>query len=113
MQCKKGLKRKPKENIAMIRAKIIERYIKSGHERKHAKIEEIVHETRIFSSMDKFHEWYDTFKEELWEDDKSKVDMAEGIYVKTDEVEVDNVAKPKRLRLYATFRNGVSLKYAV
>ena len=97
----------------MIRAKIIERYIKSGHEQKHARIQEIVHETRLFSDMDKFHEWYDTFKHELWEDDKSKVDMVEGIYVKTEEVQVDDISKPKRLRLYATFRNGVSYKYAV
>jgi len=97
----------------MIKAQIIERYIMSTQARKHSKLEEIVHETRYFSSMDKFHEWYDSFKHQLWEDDKTKVDLAEGIYVKTQEVAIDNVEPPKRLRLYATFRNGVSYKYAV
>ena len=35
--------------------------------------------------MGKFLEWYDNFKEKLWEDDKTKVEIAEGIYVKTEE----------------------------
>lgn len=96
----------------MVRAKIIEKYIKSTKDGKRGLVQEIVHETRYFSSKELFHQWYNSFKEELWEDDPSKVDMVEGIYVKLEEIELDNLAKPKRLKLYATFRPGISYRYA-
>lgn len=96
----------------MIKATLVERYIKSENRVKRSKVEEIVHEVRYFSSMEKFNEWYDTFKAELWEDDKTKVDLTEGIYVRTEEVKLDNVEKPAKIRQYATFRNGVSMRYA-
>ena len=97
----------------MIKAQIIERYIRTnvnGGARR--RLDEIIHETRYFSTKEKFHEWLDTFKGELWEDDPQKVKLVEGIYVETEEIELDNLEKPRRLRLYASFRNGVSYKYA-
>ncbi len=69
-------------------------------------------DVRFFSSREKYQEWYDTFKDKLWEDDKSKVEMGEGIYIRVEEIDVDNTSEPKRLALQATFRNGVSYFYA-
>ena len=98
----------------MIKARIIEKYIKSSSQgMKRSGIEKIIHEERYFSSMEKFHEWYDTFKEKLWEDDPSKVDLVEGIYVQTEELIVDDLTPPERVRSYATFRPDVSYRYAV
>ena len=53
----------------MIKAELKERYILSAGGIKRQRVEEIVHETRYFTNMDKFHEWYDKFKAKLWEDD--------------------------------------------
>lgn len=98
----------------MIRARIIEKYIKSSSfGMKRSGVEKIVHEERFFSSMEKFHEWYNTFKDKLWEDDPAKVDLVEGIYVQTEEVVLDDTTAPERVRLYATFRPDVSYRYAV
>lgn len=94
----------------MIKAEIKERYISSGRAQK-AHLEEITHETRYFSSLAKFQEWYATFKGNLWRDDEEKVNLAEGIFVVTYEIELDNVAPPIKLETFATFSPGVSYYY--
>ncbi|MDW7692892.1 hypothetical protein R9C00_10825 [Flammeovirgaceae bacterium SG7u.111] len=96
----------------LIKASIIEKYIKSERGIKRSGIETVLIETRFFSSMDKFHEWYDTFKEQLWEDNQEKVDKVEGVYVKTEELTIDDVNAPSKINQYATFRPGVSYRYA-
>ncbi len=96
----------------LIKASIIEKYIKSERGIARAGVATSVIETRFFSSMDKFHEWYDTFKEQLWEDNKEKVDKVEGIYVKTEELKIDDTSVPAKINQYATFRPGISYKYA-
>jgi len=69
-------------------------------------------EVRYFSSMNEFHTWYDQFKAKLWEDDASKVDLVEGVYVETEEISMNDTTPPRRLRKNATFRDGVSYYYA-
>ena len=96
----------------MIRATIVERYVKTENGIERSKVDHLIHETRYFSSMAKYKEWFNTFKHELWEDDITKVDLMQGIYVKTEKVELDNVDKPQKVKQYATFRNGISMKYA-
>lgn len=98
--------------MKIIEATIKERYIFSDRGVIRQGLHEINHDVRYFSSREKFHEWYETFKDKLWEDDSSKVDLVEGIYVETKEIELDNVEPPKRLQTYATFRNGTSYHYA-
>jgi hypothetical protein len=101
-----------KSKVIMIKAKVIERYIKSVNGSPKSKIETIVHEERFFSSQEKFQAWFDLFKAKLWEDDKNKVKLIEGIYIETEEIELDNMEKPKKLKLYASFREGISYNYA-
>ena len=96
----------------MVKAVLKEKYIVSTDRIKRQGVAEIIHETRYFSSMDKFHKWYDQFKSKLWEDDQSKVDLVEGIYVEVEEMKVDDFSVPKSLSKYATFREGVSYYYA-
>ncbi|MEQ9438488.1 MAG: hypothetical protein RIG62_05550 [Cyclobacteriaceae bacterium] len=96
----------------MIKATIRERYISSENGIAHEQVREIIHESRIFSTEEKFDEWLQTFKHELWQDDPAKVKLVEGIYVDKQEVKVDDTTAPKRLRKYATFRKGVSYYYA-
>ena len=96
----------------MIKAQIMEKYIRSASGSPKNGIETIIHEERFFSTREKFNEWVDSFKDQLWEDDPSKVKMVEGVYVTSQELEVDNMDKPKRMVMHATFRNGVSYKYA-
>lgn len=97
----------------MIRARLFEKYIKSSPSAKLNQIEREVLEERLFSSKEKFYQWYDTFKEELWEDDPDKVSLVEGVYVEMEEVQVDVVDAPMRTKHFATFRPGVSYNYAV
>lgn len=94
----------------MIKATLFERHISPSKEVKQLLEKEL--DVRYFSSMEKFLEWYDKFKEKLWEDDKSKVDVAEGIYVKTEELIVDDINEPKHVSKQAKFRDGVSYFYA-
>ena len=75
----------------MIKAKVVERYIKSISGAPKSKVETIVHEERYFSSKEKFQEWFDLFKAQLWEDDKTKVKLIEGIYVETEEIQFDKL----------------------
>ncbi len=96
----------------MIKATLKERYILSADGIKRQRTEEIIHEVRYFSSMEKFHEWYDKFKAKLWEDDPKKVDMVEGVYVVTEKIKADDISKPETLSKYASFREGVSYFYA-
>jgi hypothetical protein len=96
----------------MIKAELKERYILSAGGIKRQRVEEIVHETRYFTNMDKFHEWYDKFKAKLWEDDSKKVDMIEGVYVVTEELKTNDNSIPETLSKYASFRDGVSYYYA-
>ena len=97
----------------MTKAQLIEKFIRSDKGHKRNSLESIVHETRYFTTKEKFNEWFDTFKADLWEDDATKVNVVEGIYVKTEEIKMDNIEKPERLKLYASFRTGISYKYAV
>lgn len=96
----------------MIKAQIIEKYIRSTGGSMYSGIETIVHEERFFSSRETFNQWVESFKEELWEDDASKVKLVEGVYVTSQEVSLDDMEKPKRIVTHATFRTGVSYKYA-
>jgi hypothetical protein len=96
----------------MIKAKVVERYIKSVNGAPKSKVETIVHEERFFSTQEKFQEWFDSFKAQLWEDDKTKVKLIEGVYIETEEIQLDNMEIPRKLRLYASFREGVSYNYA-
>lgn len=98
--------------MKIIKATIKERYIFSDKGIIRQGLHEINHDIRYFSSREKFHEWYETFKDKLWEDDPSKVDLAEGIYVETEELDLDNTAPPRRLQTFATFREGTSYYYA-
>lgn len=97
-------------NKVMIKATLFERHASANNSAKRLVEKEL--DVRYFSSMEKFQEWYNKFKVKLWEDDKSKVDMVEGIYVRTEEIVLDNTAEPKQISLQATFRNGVSYYYA-
>lgn len=99
--------------MVLIRARLIEKYIDKSSSLKAKCIKKITHEERFFSSMEKFHEWYDTFKDTLWENDPSKVELVEGVYVHLEELELDNTSKPKSVNSQATFRQEVSYKYAV
>ncbi len=96
----------------MVKAILKEKYIVSTGGMKRQGVAEIIHETRYFSSMDKFHKWYDRFKQQLWEDEPSKVDLVEGIYVEVEEMKADDFSVPKSLTKYASFREGVSYYYA-
>ncbi|MEM8965204.1 MAG: hypothetical protein AAGE93_02230 [Bacteroidota bacterium] len=96
----------------MIKATIRERYISSENGIAHEKIKEIIHESRIFTSEEKFSEWLQTFKHELWQDDPAKVKLVEGIYVDKQTISADDTTSPKKIRKYATFRKGVSYYYA-
>nr|WKN36631.1 hypothetical protein K4G66_30165 [Tunicatimonas sp. TK19036] len=96
----------------MIKATIRERYISSENGIAHEQVKEIIHESRIFSTEQKFDEWLQSFKHELWQDDPAKVKLVEGIYVDKQEIKVDDVTPPKQIRKYATFRKGVSYYYA-
>ncbi|MFM7023826.1 MAG: hypothetical protein ACKOXB_12720 [Flavobacteriales bacterium] len=96
----------------MIKAVLKEKYIVSTDRIKRQGVEEIIHETRYFTSMNEFHKWYDKFKAKLWEDDHSKVDLVEGIYVEVEELKADDLSVPKALSKYASFREGVSYYYA-
>lgn len=95
----------------MVKATLFERY-KYDTPNSIKRLLEKELDVRYFSSKDKFQEWYDTFKEKLWEDDKTKVEMAEGIYIKVEEIDLDDTSQPKRLAFQATFRDGVSYFYA-
>jgi hypothetical protein len=96
----------------MIKATIRERYISSENGIAHEQVKEIIHESRIFSTEEKFNEWLQTFKHQLWQDDPAKVQLVEGIYVDKQIIKVDDTTPPKKLRKYATFRKGVSYYYA-
>lgn len=96
----------------MIKATIRERYISSENGIAHEQVKEIIHESRVFTTEQKFNEWLESFKHELWQDDPSKVKLVEGIYVDKQEIKVDDTTPPKRIRKYATFRKGVSYYYA-
>ena len=103
----------------MLKAQIIEKYRKTGDRTSNETIQTIIHESRYFTDLEQFTKWYDTFKEELWEDEPTKVKLKEGIYVAMemahnvgDDVELNNTEKPKRLSLYASYREGISYKYA-
>ena len=103
----------------MIKAVIKERYIHSSPGAVHDHTEEIIHDTRFFSTLEKYNEWYDSFKDQLWMDDLEKVDptktqlkLAEGIFVETSEVALDDMTPPEKLAQFATFRKGVSTPYA-
>lgn len=98
--------------MKIIKATIKERYIFSDKGIIRQGLHEINHDIRYFSSREKFHEWYETFKDKLWEDDPGKVDLAEGIYVETEELDLDDTSPPRRLQTYATFRDGTSYYYA-
>ena len=96
----------------MIKATIRERYISSENGIAHEQVKEIIHDTRLFSSEEKFNQWLQIFQHELWQDDPTKVKLVEGIYVDKQEVEVDDTTPPQQIREYATFRKGVSYYYA-
>ena len=96
----------------MIKATIKERYISSENGIAHEHVKEITHETRLFSTESHYDAWLQTFKHQLWQDDPAKVKLVEGIYVIKEEVEVDNIAPPRKICQYATFRRGVSYYYA-
>ncbi|GEM_PF-3239467 len=96
----------------MIKATIRERYISSENGIAHERVREIMHESRIFTSEEKFNEWLQTFRHQLWQDDPAKVKLVEGIYVDKQTISVDDVTPPKQVRKYATFRKGVSYHYA-
>lgn len=96
----------------MIKAILKERYVFGTKSINHAGVKETILETRYFSSDRKLHEWLDSFKDRLWEHDKSKVDLVEGVYVQIENVEVDDIDAPKVLNKYATFKEGVSQFYA-
>ena len=96
----------------MIKATIRERYISSENGIAHEQVKEIIHESRIFSTEEKFNEWLQTFKHQLWQDDPAKVQLVEGIYVDKQTIKVDDTTPPRKLRKYATFRKGVSYYYA-
>lgn len=94
----------------MIKATLFERHASPLKEVKQLLEKEL--DVRYFSSMEKFLQWYDKFKEKLWEDDQSKVDVAEGVYIKTEELLVDDLKEPKQISKQAKFREGVSYFYA-
>ena len=96
----------------MIKATLKERYISSENGIPHDRVKEIVHDVRIFSTQRKLDEWLQTFQDQLWQDDPTKVNLVEGIFVDTERIIVDNTTPPKKLRQYATFRRGVSYYYA-
>ena len=96
----------------MIKAQLVEKYIRSSSSSPKNGIETVIHDERYFSTREKFNEWVDTFKDQLWEDDPSKVKLVEGVYVVSQEIDLDDMEKPSRLVMHATFRNGVSYKYA-
>lgn len=98
--------------MQMIKATLKERYISSENGIAHEQIKEIIHETRIFTSDERFNEWIQTFKQQLWQDDPNKVKLVEGIYVDKQYITVDNTTPPQQIRQYATFRKGVSYYYA-
>jgi hypothetical protein len=96
----------------MIKAELKERYIYSENGVKRLGLHEIILETRYFSSEEKYQEWFNIFKDKLWEDDPKKVDLVEGIYVEKTLLNVDDVSAPHTMNLYATFREGTSYRYA-
>ncbi len=98
--------------MQMIKATLKERYISSENGIAHEQIKEIIHETRIFTSDERFNTWIQTFKDQLWQDDPNKVKLVEGIYVDKQYILVDDTTPPRQLRRYATFRKGVSYYYA-
>lgn len=98
--------------MQMIKATLKERYISSENGIAHEQIKEIIHETRIFTSDERFNEWIQTFKQQLWQDDPNKVKLVEGIYVDKQYIPVDDTTPPRHIRQYATFRKGVSYYYA-
>lgn len=97
--------------MKIIKAEIKERYIsKNDH---HLNImDELVHETRYFSSLKKFQAWFDTIKESLWCDQEDKVNLVEGIFIVTNEIELDNMTPTSIDCKYAEFRPEVSFYYA-
>ena len=96
--------------MVVIRATIIEKYIPDGIEKKDLEIVETT--VRFFSTRDKFHQWFNSFKDKLWEYDPDKVEVIQGIYVKVEEVEVDDMSPPENLGLFAKFNKELSYKYA-
>ncbi len=98
--------------MQMIKATLKERYISSENGIAHEQIKEIIHETRIFTSDERFNAWIQIFKHQLWQDDPNKVKLVEGIYVDKQYIRVDDITPPRQLRQYATFRKGVSYYYA-
>lgn len=96
----------------MIKAELKERYIYSDSGVRRQGLHEIILETRYFSSEEKYQQWYNSFKNKLWEDDPKKVDLVEGVYVEKTLLSVDDTSEPVRINLYATFRDGTSYKYA-
>jgi len=98
--------------MELIRAVIKEKFIFSDKDISRQGIKEIEHEARFFSSREKYDEWYQTFKDKLWEDKPGTKDLREGVYVETTHIHVDDTSEPERIQKYATFRKGISHYYA-
>ena len=96
----------------MIQAILKEHYIYSDQYGPRQGVKEEILETRYFSSEEKFKQWYNTFKDKLWEDTPGSKDLCEGIFIEKHYLPVDNMAPPKELQKHATFRKGVSRYYA-
>ncbi len=96
----------------IIKAILKEHYIYSDEYGPRQGVREEVLETRFFSSEESFQNWYDSFKDQLWEDTPGSKDLCEGIYVEKQYVPIDNMAPPKELHKHATFRKGISRYYA-
>ena len=95
----------------VIKATIYEKYIYSNNGHKRLGLLENEIETRFFSSFEKYQEWYETFKSKLWQDDQNKFDLAEGTYVRLEEIPMDNIDAPASLTVHATFRKDSSYNY--
>ena len=97
--------------MGIIKAVIKEKFIYSDKDAPRQGLYELDHDVRFFSSEEKYQEWYDSFRKDLWEDLPGTKDLREGVYVEKFYIPIDDITPPSRLQKYATFRKGISGYY--